>query len=961
MSILKRLFNRSTRDAGPSQRLASGSQIAIARRVYLIGGVVAFSTVLFYLTLYWQSGVWQILFNAIGVSIALLSIGAGYLAMIRGRDSLSAFFGLMAVIIAYAPGEFFWENATIYNLVAGLVLLSLVGLVLRPRMLVWGVLTAFYITLLLTADVLEPYPRYDINQNTMLRIYIPLVAVTLSGLISWQLFRVFRVGNIRTRLVIAFLTVTIIPLIMLTVINNAILQGTLVTNANQALAGISSEAANSLDSYLRSNLTTMVSEGQIPAIVDFLSLSPTLQINTAQPERNPAIESLNAFTRKDQINIQSYALINENGINVLDTISFDIGEDVTNTEYFQASFVEGDQFVSSVRFPQLSGVFPYIIFSHPVSDERGTILGVLRMRINASVLQDIIKESNDRAGEESFGVVFDNIEGNYIHLAHGTAPETIYTTLLPFGEEQTTFFQNEQRLPFQTASGVLALDLPELADDLDQAADTPFFTSTDVATGDRINQVAVKSLVNKPEWVVAFFQPQDVFLVFAQQQTLTSTVLVIFFSAIVAGAALLVSQILANPIRHLSEIAQTVAAGDLSVRAHIESDDELGALAQNFNSMTEQLEDVISNLEVTISERTIALERRAAYLQAAAEVGRTASEQEDIDEMLESITQLISERFGFYHVGILLIDERGEYAVLRATNSEGGWRMMARGHKLRVGEQGIVGYVTSTGKARIEQSVAGEQTVHFSNPELPHTRSELALPLLSGSDVLGALDVQSTEEEAFTGEDITILQVLADQVALAINNTLLLKRVQESIEAERRAYGEISGQAWTERIRLRSIPGYVSHPHGFSDAGSEMSSGATTAIETATTQISATGAGNNGQHQLALPIKIHGNMVLGVLETYKPAEEGAWTDEEIEMLETIGDQIGTTLENSRLFEETQRIADRERITSSMTSQVWSSTDMEKILQTAAEELGRALNASQSRIRLKNQPNEPETK
>jgi GAF domain-containing protein len=155
---------------------------------------------------------------------------------------------------------------------------------------------------------------------------------------------------------------------------------------------------------------------------------------------------------------------------------------------------------------------------------------------------------------------------------------------------------------------------------------------------------------------------------------------------------------------------------------------------------------------------------------------------------------LISKQFGFYHAGIFLLDERDEYAVLQAASSEGGRRMLERGHKLRVGEVGIVGHVASTGEPRVALDV-GEDTAHFAHPDLPNTRSEMALPLKVQDRVIGVLDVQSTHEAAFSEDDVAVLQTMADQLATAIANARLFEQVQ------RRARREQLIREITARIR----------------------------------------------------------------------------------------------------------------------------------------------------------------
>ena len=181
-----------------------------------------------------------------------------------------------------------------------------------------------------------------------------------------------------------------------------------------------------------------------------------------------------------------------------------------------------------------------------------------------------------------------------------------------------------------------------------------------------------------------------------------------------------------------------------------------------------------------LSARSRDLERRSIQLQAAAEVSRTAISVREPDALLSQVTHLISAQFGFYHTGIFLLDEAGEYAILRAANSEGGQQMLEKGHSLKVGEQGVVGYVTSTGESHIILDV-GTDAVHFNNPLLPETRSEMALPLKLGGQIIGALDVQSEKESAFDEGDATVLQTMADQLAIAIENARLLQETQQTV------------------------------------------------------------------------------------------------------------------------------------------------------------------------------------
>jgi GAF domain-containing protein len=195
---------------------------------------------------------------------------------------------------------------------------------------------------------------------------------------------------------------------------------------------------------------------------------------------------------------------------------------------------------------------------------------------------------------------------------------------------------------------------------------------------------------------------------------------------------------------------------------------------------------VVSQVALAIENARLFQEtqRRATQLATAAAVARDATAILDVDHLLDETMDLISKQFGFYHAGVFLLDERDEYAVLQAASSEGGRRMLERGHKLRVGEIGIVGYVASTGEPRVALDV-GEDTAHFAHPDLPNTRSEMALPLKVQDRVIGVLDVQSTQEAAFSEDDVAVLQTMADQLATAIANARLFEQVQRRARRER--------------------------------------------------------------------------------------------------------------------------------------------------------------------------------
>jgi putative methionine-R-sulfoxide reductase with GAF domain len=227
-----------------------------------------------------------------------------------------------------------------------------------------------------------------------------------------------------------------------------------------------------------------------------------------------------------------------------------------------------------------------------------------------------------------------------------------------------------------------------------------------------------------------------------------------------------------------------------------------------------QLQELQNEQEKRVLDRTAELdeanrrsERQASQFKAITEVSRAITVTQNLQELLPTITALVSQLFGFYHVGIFLNDASDQYTVLSAANSEGGQRMLARGHQLKIGEQGIVGYVTHTGELRIALDV-GADAVYFNNPDLPATRSEMALPLKIAGKIVGALDVQSTEANAFMKEDVEVLTILADQVSLAIQNARLFEQTKKSLTEVEAVYRQYLRETWSRLPEEQKIVGF---------------------------------------------------------------------------------------------------------------------------------------------------------
>ncbi len=357
-----------------------------------------------------------------------------------------------------------------------------------------------------------------------------------------------------------------------------------------------------------------------------------------------------------------------------------------------------------------------------------------------------------------------------------------------------------------------------------------------------------------------------------------------------------------------------------------------------------ELNELQTSLEERVNQRTSELdaanrnnERRAKQFEAIAQVARAISSIQDLDSILPRITQVISEQFGHYHTGIFLIDDNREFAVLRAANSEGGQGMLENGHKLLVGQTSIVGYVTATGQPRIALDV-GTDTVYFDNPFLPDTHSEIALPLRIAGQIMGALDVQSKMHNAFTENDIEVLSTLADQVSIAIQNTRTLEEARKSLAEAQAAFGQLTQESW--KIMRPETVGLGFHLTDHKASRLEKPLEDLEIEEVLHKGQTVITTKNNKTSKLTVPIRLR-NTVIGVMNL-KTNGETIITQDEVDIAEAVSERLSLAIETATLLRATQRRADIERITTDISAKVSSSTRFETILQTAAQELSRAL-------------------
>lgn len=343
------------------------------------------------------------------------------------------------------------------------------------------------------------------------------------------------------------------------------------------------------------------------------------------------------------------------------------------------------------------------------------------------------------------------------------------------------------------------------------------------------------------------------------------------------------------------------------------------------------------------------LQKQNSQVEVAGQIAREIAAQSDSSSILDKAIDLIQNNFGFYHVGIFMLDGSGEFAVLKGASSEAGRQMLANKHRLRVGEEGIVGYAIKQGEAHIALDV-GSDAVHFKNPLLPETRSEMALPLISGSKTIGALDVQSQEEAAFTTQDIKVLQIVADQLAFALERADLVTQLQQTVDELQAGYQTFTQSAWQSFLKKSGKIHSIQIARGKEDVNIPEPVDVAEAKNKNRPLILSSKSESGDQATTAIiPIKLRDQSLGSIRIQFNSTVIPVYV---MEFIQTASDRLALSLENARLLEEIGDRAEQEHLVREISEKVTSSPDISEILRTAASELGKSLGATSVRVVLK---------
>lgn len=742
-SWLRRTFSARS----PQSQLEGGEKRALEDRYATIYKVTAGAGVLaaiFYVAFYLATDVWQVL-GAGGLTIfGLLVLLIGYVPARRGRFEISISLFLFAVALVYGGFGFFFERATTYLFFGGGTIILLIGAIVIPRRwYIWGAAFGLITLLLWSAEAYLLIPRHNIQETPALQVFIPVVTLGVSILAFGIALRSLLSGNIRTRLLASFLTLSVVPLAIvgalvgITTERNVIQQVTAQLNSVATLkTGEITDWVTNLQDNLALTVVGETNEERIDLLLTAEDVASLSYEDASGAMRNRFRDTLNTTQLFTEI-----FLIDQNGRVILSTERLQEGKFVDNKRYWEEALTGANYVQSPTYFPATGSTT--VVAVRPVFNEEEEVIGAVAGRADMLQLNEIMSE---RSGLGESGETY--LVGQSRALLTASQYEA-------FGAD-TTFVRTE------------AADL--------------VFNENEGGTGDYVSYHG-EDVLGVYRWI-----PELQVGLFAEQgrrealaisgETIQIVVLVLLVTAAIAVAsAYTITRSVAEPLTNLTQTATQIADGRLDLRAEMDQEDEVGVLADAFNRMTAQIQELVNTLEQRVQDRTRALA-------TSTEVGRRLSTILEQEALMKEVVEEVQSAFGYYHVHIYLFGDDGEALQMMAGTGEAGRQMLADDHQIPYGE-GLVGRAAKENRIVLVPDVS-QAPDWLPNPLLPDTRAEAAVPISSGEAVLGVLDVQDDMIGSLEDVDVEALQSIANQVAIALQNARLYEEIEHRAQREAR-------------------------------------------------------------------------------------------------------------------------------------------------------------------------------
>ncbi len=958
--------------------LARAEQASRARNVFIFtllifGAVIA--TTIHSGGLAFKQNAWQLyVLLVVDVAYLLILCWSIYLSR-RGRPDAATLFLVGGMIITGLGSSAVTAHI---GLVVGMAMILMIWIAASlslsqqqfNRTLIAGVGAGAVTTILDLLNLPFQFPAGDFE--TLVPVLTGLVLVAYGVIVIWQ----FRSYSLRTKFIAIFLVVSVLAAGAVAVVSNRAASTELTRSVGSKLQNVARLQAAAAGELLARNVDTLEAVSLNKRVQDEVAIS-----NAAYTGTPAEIEERLRTANDLWLNASAGDAILEGRLNPIFNLV------IVDLLQVKQNFSERVEIIVTDRYGGLVAA-TYRTTNYSQANEPWWQAAFNNGQGAVYIGQPELDDASDIEGfsialpirkRESTEVI------GVLRLMYSLAPLTELLGQARFGEtgEAVLIFAGDSPLGLN-GSGIIPIQPATV--EVIRAAEGIEYLATGYEGVDSLVSQAVVDTVGGDEtiaalgWRMVAHQARQEALAPVDELTRNILFLAILIVAVAAGVAIGVAYLLARPILRLTAVARQISAGDLAARAQIDSGDEIGSLAATFNTMADQLRETIDSLEDRVAERTQQLETVVKVSQRLAGIL-------DLSDLLRQVVVTTKETFHYYHVHIYLLDQDRQSLTIAEGYGEAGAEMKRQGHAISLdAARSLVARSAREGRILTVENVR-EDPNWLPNVLLPETRSEMAVPVLLDQEVVGVLDVQSEHIGGLTLEDEATLQILANQIAVAVRNARLFSETQEALYQAQKLQRLYTGQAWQKLSSVRRTTNYEVRQPSLPPLSKEDLPEAVAAIEqgqtvdmrwpgTITTNgkgleseqppAITTGASSDSETDLALspvkaqaalatPLKLRGQ-VIGVLGLQTDNPERQWTREEVALIEAVSEQMSLALENARLFEETSRRAGREKVIADMTRQVWASGDLERVMRTAVEQLGVTLDASKVVIRLGTEQN-----
>lgn len=830
-----------------------------------------------------QGGAWQLFTLAGCMLVFLIADGLSIFFIQRGQTKTGVWLIFIASLIIVPLHAALLSKVAVLMAISGVLLSTIIitqGLSTARQRWIAGLLGLVSVAVTASLDFVELKYRLFVPE---IGTFIPaLTAIALVIVGSFVLYQLLG-DSLRSRLLAAFTFITIVPLSIALLINNLLTTDIVSQSAHGVLQNVAGRTAEVTEKYILERLNDVFVESQKQVLREYLLL-PADQRAGSETETE-LYNDLRSIINHDKEFITSVGLLDEDGISVADTEPTEIGINKSTRSYFLAVQNKKEPFFSPVEISATTSELSNYL-SAPILDTENKFIGVLRIRYSAKALQDIVEESADESGMEGITVaIFDEY---HIRLADSDSPELVFKSVVPLPANTVERLKRERRLNPNQPTEQLSTNIPALEAGLNNIDNDQFFTAEfHTATEGVLEEGAAVRIENR-QWIVTAAQTRDAFLLPLEQQNRTNVWIGLVIVIFVVLASAIVAELVSRPLARLTVIAQKISNGDTNLQAiGFNSEDEIGKLANAFNLMTQRLRDLISSLEERIAERTAKLERRNLDLALATEIGQTVSQVRSINEMLQDAAEIIRAFFGLYYVQVYLLADNQQELVLKFGTGTMGEDLMRAGHRIPIDASSINGQA-ALNKRSIVVPDTSNSDLYQAESLLPNTRSEIAVPLLIGGNLIGVLNAHGEHPNQLNEDALLAFEPMAGQIAVAIQNTRLVEdaqRARAETEALARRLTQIGWEEYLDAIHKPELVGY-SYELGNVQPITQVEN----AIE-------------KGEHVVTVPITISGEkfgeLVIDLASGNNP-------DEILDLSKTVMRQVAQQIENLRLLENAER-------------------------------------------------------